>query len=168
MMRRAWLLAGGLALGCTTEGGGSTSTASTGSSSTGGETSSGSSAGASGSTGATGGVVDTCPSRPSGDWNACRDGAALDNSLCEWTESAGKSGTVTCLSPAGGDHNVCGIEACVEDCDCFAPPATGTAVVTCAPILGDGGKACVLYCAGGQICPAGMECFSGYCYWPNG
>lgn len=167
MMWRAWVLAGGLALGCTTEGGGSTSAASTGSSSTGGETSSGSSAEASGSTGATG-VFDMCPSRPSGDWNACRDGAALDNSLCEWTESPGKSGTVSCLSPAGGDHNVCGIEACVEDCDCFAPPATGTAVVTCAPILGDGGKACVLYCAGGQICPDGMECFSGYCYWPNG
>ena len=167
MMWRAWVLAGGLALGCTTEGGGSTSAASTGSSSTGGETSSGSSAEASGSTGATG-VFDMCPSRPSGDWNACRDGAALDNSLCEWTESPGKSGTVSCLSPAGGDHNVCGIEACVEDCDCFAPPATGTAVVTCAPILGDGGNACVLYCAGGQICPDGMECFSGYCYWPNG
>jgi len=167
MMWRAWVLAGGLALGCTTEGGGSTSAASTGSSSTGGETSSGSSAEASDSTGATG-VFDMCPSRPSGDWNACRDGAALDNSLCEWTESPGKSGTVSCLSPAGGDHNVCGIEACVEDCDCFAPPATGTAVVTCAPILGDGGKACVLYCAGGQICPDGMECFSGYCYWPNG
>jgi hypothetical protein len=77
------------------------------------------------------------------------------------------NGTITCLSPQSGGFNVCGIRDCVDDCDCFAAPLTGDAVPSCRVVFGDNGKACVLYCANGQTCPDGMECSSGYCYWPD-
>lgn len=158
-----------LASACVVAGGGSTGTGTEGTAETAsaaetGGTGSGAGTGSSG--GATSQGPDVCPSRAIGEWNACHVGPKVDNSLCNWTASD-KAGVVSCLSPAGGGLNVCGIEGCAEDCDCFAPPATGTAVVTCAPILGDGGKACALYCAGGQTCPDGMQCRSGYCYWPD-
>ena len=55
----------------------------------------------------------------------------------------------------------------LQACDCFAPPATGDAVVTCAAVLQGGGTACVLSCGGGETCPDGMECLSGTCFWPG-
>jgi hypothetical protein len=116
--------------------------------------------------GTTAGVDDMCGSRPSGDWNACFQDGTIMNSLCGWTMGDG-AGSVTCLSPASGGFNSCGIRDCVDDCDCFAPPATGTAIPFCLDIFVDGGKGCVLYCVNGQICPDGMECVSGTCYWPN-
>jgi hypothetical protein len=107
-------------------------------------------------------VDDGCQSYAIGGWNACEVGTLT----CEWMASEA-AGELLCLSPGSGPYNVCGIRDCVDVCDCFAPPATGTAVPVCAAILGSGKNGCALYCAGGQICPDGMECYSGYCYWPN-
>ena len=112
-------------------------------------------------------AVDECPNRPSGAYNQCRTGNSLpDNTKCGWTSDGGPT-SVTCLSPQSGDFNVCGLRDCVDDCDCFAPPTTGTAIAGCREVFGNGGKACVLYCLNGQICPDGMQCASGTCYWPN-
>lgn len=105
-----------------------------------------------------------------GEWNACMDRTgAIDNTLCNWVGDPDGTGFLTCLSaPAkaleGG--NVCVIRGCRDTCDCFDPPATGTAPVVCAPILGDGETACGLDCSEGQTCPDGMECASGLCFWP--
>lgn len=113
------------------------------------------------------GVADECPNRPSGAYNSClNDNGLTDNKLCGWTSDGGPT-TVTCLSPQSGAFNVCGLRDCVDDCDCFAPPTTGTAIAGCRAIFGDGGKACVLYCLNGQVCPDGMECSGGTCYWPD-
>lgn len=118
----------------------------------------------SGSAEATG--SDVCASRPDGGWNDCAPDGPTNNGLCNHVANGG-AGVVTCLSPASGDGNVCGIRDCVDDCDCWAPPTTGTAIATCTVVFGGGGKGCVLYCLNGQICPDGMECLSGTCYWPN-
>jgi hypothetical protein len=114
----------------------------------------------------TAGIVDTCPGRPGGDWNACSVDGVTDNALCNFTMGDG-AGTPLCLSPTSGAFNVCGIRDCVDDCDCFAPPKTGTAIPLCNVVFGNGGRGCVLYCVNGQICPDGMECVSGTCYWPS-
>lgn len=119
-----------------------------------------------GSTGAQTTMVDECTDRPAGDWNACVKNGLTDNSLCGH-EPGGGEGTVACLKPTSGSFSVCGIRDCVDDCDCFAPPTTGTAPALCRQVFGGGGKGCVLYCVNGQICPDGMECASGTCYWPG-
>jgi hypothetical protein len=112
------------------------------------------------------GVADECPNRPTGAYNSCLNNGLTDNKLCGWTSDGGPT-TVTCLSPQSGDFNVCGLRDCVDDCDCFAPPTTGTAIAGCRAVFGDGGKACVLYCLNGQVCPDGMQCSGGTCYWPD-
>jgi len=105
-----------------------------------------------------------------GEWNACVDeNGDIDNTLCNWMGNPDGTGFLTCLSApkmdlAGG--NVCTIRDCVDACDCFDPPATGTAPVVCAEILAGGGTACGLDCSEGQTCPDGMECASGLCFWP--
>jgi hypothetical protein len=114
-------------------------------------------------------TADECPGRPSGAYNACEDANGLtNNKLCGWTADGGPQ-SVTCLGPQSGGFNVCALDDCVDDCDCFAPPTTGTAVAGCRAVYGDGGKACVLYCLNGQVCPDGMQCLPdyGYCYWPS-
>jgi hypothetical protein len=107
-----------------------------------------------------------CSSYAAGGWNQCQMGNVVNNKLCGGEEGSG-AGTVLCLSPTSAPLNVCGIRDCVDVCDCFAPPSTGTAVPVCAPLFSGGGKGCALFCAGGQTCPDGMMCQSGYCYWPN-
>jgi hypothetical protein len=57
------------------------------------------------------------------------------------------------------------ITDCIDACDCFAPPPTGTAVVACDNVLEGGGSACYLDCTTGT-CPDGMECQSNICFWP--
>ncbi len=109
---------------------------------------------------------DACTNRPSGDWNACKDGSGTNNSLCGFVDNGG-DGSLTCLSPQSGSFNVCGIRDCVDDCDCWAPPKTGDAPAVCTAVFGDGGKACILYCLNGQKCPDGMMCNSTTCYWPD-
>ncbi|MDC0666970.1 hypothetical protein [Nannocystis radixulma] len=111
-------------------------------------------------------TADECDSHAIGDWGKCQNGNQIDNTACGWQES-GAAGMLLCLAPTSGGLNVCGIRDCVDVCDCFAPPTTGTAVPVCAPILGSGANGCALYCAGGQICPDGMVCQTGYCYWEN-
>jgi len=116
--------------------------------------------------GTTAGIDDMCPGRPGGGWNACFVDGNIDNDKCEFMSDGGP-GTALCLSPASGGFNVCGIRDCVDDCDCFAPPASGTAIPICSEVFADGGRACVLYCVNSQICPDGMQCVAGTCYWPN-
>jgi hypothetical protein len=118
----------------------------------------------SGSADATG--ADVCASRPAGGWNDCAPNGMIDNDLCGYVAN-GAAGEVSCLSPTNGPYGVCGIRDCVDDCDCWAPPATGDAIATCTVVFGGGGKGCVLYCVNGQTCPDGMECVSGTCYWPH-
>ncbi|MFY0541319.1 hypothetical protein [Nannocystis pusilla] len=106
-------------------------------------------------------IDDGCAAHAIGDWGQCAPGNLAG---CEW-QASGTNGELLCLAPTSGGFNVCGIRNCVDACDCFAPPATGTAVPVCAAILGSGASGCALYCAGGQVCPDGMQCQSGYCYW---
>ncbi len=109
-------------------------------------------------------TTDGCASHPPGDWVACRQGGLTDTGMCGF-EAGQSAGEVACLVPSGGGFNVCGIRECVDDCDCFTAPTTGTAIPSCEKV---GSKnACVLYCLNGQQCPDGMECVSAYCYWPD-
>lgn len=121
------------------------------------------------STGTSAGTVlpNNCENNAIGEWNACKKGPLTDNSKCNWTDNDMTAGEITCVSPSSGGGNVCSIKACENECDCFAPPTSGTAPVVCAPILSGGVKGCVLNCSGSVTCPDGMECLSGYCYWPN-
>ena len=115
----------------------------------------------------TSGLPNLCETNAIGEWNACKKGPLIDNSKCNWEDDGVSAGEITCISPSSGGGNVCSIEQCEDACDCFAQPLTGTAPVVCAPVLNDNVKGCVLDCGSDQICPDGMECFSGYCYWPN-
>ncbi len=65
-------------------------------------------------------------------------------------------------------HGTCTALDCVDDCDCPAAPATGTAESVCGEILGDGGSACFLDCSGAATCPDGMNCIANtLCMWPD-
>jgi hypothetical protein len=105
-----------------------------------------------------------------GEWNSCVDeNGDIDNTLCNWMGNPDGTGFLTCLSAPPMDlegGNICTIRGCRDVCDCFDPPATGTAPVVCAEILADGDTACGLDCSEGQTCPDGMECASGLCFWP--
>lgn len=103
-----------------------------------------------------------------GEWNACVDAnGGIDNTLCNWMGTGGAVGFIGCLNSGDMDGaNVCFISDCVDACDCFAPPADGTAVVTCGPILEGGGNGCFLDCSAGQTCPAGMQCLGQACFHP--
>jgi hypothetical protein len=91
----------------------------------------------------------------------------VDNTLCNWMGISGATGFIGCLNSSSNDGaNVCMISGCEDECDCFAPPATGTAPVECADVLDGGGFACVLTCANGETCPDTMECFDGLCFHP--
>jgi len=113
------------------------------------------------------GSSDLCEVNAIGEWNACKKGPLIDNSKCNWEADGMSAGEITCTSPSSGGGNVCSIEQCEDECDCFAPPATGTATVICAPVLADNVRGCVLDCGNGQTCPDEMVCISGYCYWPK-
>jgi hypothetical protein len=58
---------------------------------------------------------------------------------------------------------------CVDASECPAPPATGTAVVTCGDMDFDPTHdECYLDCSGGQTCPDGQACFNGQvCAFPT-
>ncbi len=103
-----------------------------------------------------------------GEWNSCHDEQGqTDNTLCNWMGTGGATGFIGCLNSAMMDgSNVCFISGCVDTCDCFAPPTTGTAEVICAEILADGGMGCALDCSGGKTCPDGMVCQNDTCFWP--
>ena len=146
------------------------SAASSGSGSGSGSGSAGSDTGTAGSTGmasGSGGTGGACDPVIPGEWNACVDmGGNVDNTLCKWMGMGGATGFIGCLSSASNpDANVCFISGCEDVCDCFAPPATGTAPVVCSEILQGGGKGCALSCANQETCPDGMTCLDGLCFW---
>lgn len=100
-----------------------------------------------------------------GEYNACmEEGGDIDNTLCNWMGSGQSVGTVSCLSGPTEGSNVCMINGCVDDCDCFAPPATGDAPSVCREVIEGGGMACILACDQGETCPEGMTCESGICF----
>jgi hypothetical protein len=146
----------------TTSGGGSSSgTAQPESTSTDAGSSSGM---ADGSTG----PINLCDPVIPGEWNACQDEMGMtDNMLCNWVGMGGTQGFIGCLTSSKmKGANVCFISDCIDACDCFAPPATGTAEVVCDEILEGGGTGCALSCANGLVCPDGMECYTNLCFWP--
>ena len=93
---------------------------------------------------------DVCPDRPAGGYKDCIHGVACDGS------------SATCISddPTDPSFGACSL-SCSGDCDCFATPAGSEAVSTCAAILAEGEKACVLDCSGGKSCPPDMHCEQG-------
>ena len=133
-----------------------------GSSSSGGGVAEGSSSGGSESTG----NPNACDPQVPGEWNACIDeGGSPDNTLCNWMGLSGPSGFIGCLTSSQTEGaNVCMISGCEDECDCFAAPETGNAVVECAEVLKGGGRACVLNCSNGESCPDGMSCEGGLCF----
>jgi hypothetical protein len=73
----------------------------------------------------------------------------------------------TCLEAfAVEGGRVCSLIGCVDRCDCYAPPATGTATVECMENVVADGTACILHCGNGEQCPDGMECSVQTCVWP--
>jgi hypothetical protein len=113
----------------------------------------------------TGDIVSCDPVVP-GEFNACIDeNGDIDNTLCNWMGTGDSVGMAACLTGPVEGSNVCMIRDCVDDCDCFAAPATGTAVPQCREVLADNGMACVLTCADGETCPDGMSCESGLCFY---
>lgn len=129
-----------------------------------------SSSGGGGSTGsdadASTGNPNACNPQVPGEFNACiGDNGNVDNTLCNWMGIGGAQGFIGCLTSSETEGaNVCMISDCVEACDCFAQPDTGTAQVECAEVLEGGGTACVLNCANGETCPDGMSCEGGLCF----
>lgn len=109
--------------------------------------------------------VPGCEQVVPGEWNRCWTGASYDGSLCNWTgDPAGPH--ASCLVAALVENgSVCAIEGCVDRCDCFAPPSTGTATVECMEGIIQDDTACVLYCGDGQTCPDGMVCGYQICVW---
>jgi hypothetical protein len=68
----------------------------------------------------------------------------------------------------GGANGVCGDVTCADASECAAAPATGTAPVACADLVGDGDGDCYLSCELGETCPDGMACqFGLLCMWPS-
>lgn len=103
-----------------------------------------------------------------GEWNSCiAEGGQIDNTLCNWVGMGSSVGMISCLNASSMEGaNVCFIRGCEDACDCFAPPATGTAVVVCAPILADQEMGCALDCSDDKLCPDGMICSDNLCFWP--
>jgi hypothetical protein len=103
-----------------------------------------------------------------GIWASCIDEMGdIDNTLCMWMGTGESVGMVSCLSAASNpDANTCFIRGCKDACDCFAPPATGTAPVVCDSIVEGGEMGCALACGNGETCPDGMECIDNLCFWP--
>ena len=113
------------------------------------------------------GPINFCDPVVPGEWNSCHDEEGMvDNTLCNYVGSGEFTGTIGCLgSGETKGANVCFISGCVDTCDCFAPPTTGTAEVICGPILEGGGNGCGLDCSSGRMCPDGMECIGTLCFW---
>ena len=100
-----------------------------------------------------------------GGFNACLE----NQGQCGWVPGEDPSMQLTCIaafSVEGG--SVCTITGCVDSCDCFAHPGTGTATVECIDGVLEGHTTCVLYCGGGEVCPDGMVCSVQSCAWPPG
>lgn len=150
--------------------GGSTSTGMMGGSTStgmmGGSTSTG--MGGSTSTGMGGGSTTTgaaCNDVPGNYEDCLTDAGLIDTTPCA------APGAVTCLTAGGppATVGVCSVDGCLDECDCPAGPADGTAVVACSDVTGDPANLfCNLDCSGGATCPTDMVCFGGFiCLWPQ-
>jgi len=111
------------------------------------------------------GNANACNPPVIGEYNACLDknGSSMPV-LCNWMGTGASVGYAGCLTGQTEGSNVCMIQDCVDDCDCFNPPATGNAPSVCRETLKGGGTACVLACDEGQICPDAMTCDGGLCF----
>lgn len=102
-----------------------------------------------------------------GEYNACLGGNPPTTVPCTWTPNPEGDGWITCITAAlVHEGSVCSIAGCVDRCDCFPAPATGTATVECMDGIIEDATACVLFCGGGEICPDGMECSYNICVAP--
>jgi hypothetical protein len=78
------------------------------------------------------------------------------NSICGLTALCLNDGAMPTIGVCGEPCNV------VADC----PPAPPGGTVACQDVTTDGSNECILDCAGGGACPAGMTCFGGFiCAW---
>ncbi|MEZ4447998.1 MAG: hypothetical protein R3B09_00880 [Nannocystaceae bacterium] len=104
-----------------------------------------------------------------GQYNDCTDEMGkVDNKLCKYIGTGQSVGFLSCLNSAGVmGASTCTIIQCVDDCDCFNVPPTGTATSVCKPMATDkGDAACLLDCSDGATCPDGMVCDNDTCFWP--
>jgi hypothetical protein len=113
------------------------------------------------------GVPEPCEGSLPGEWADCiDDDGEIDLTPCMLDDGAPGTGTPFCLTSATDPMaGTCTVLSCETDCDCFAMPTTGTAPAKCGAFV-EGGKACALPCGGEAVCPDGMECSSGLCFWP--
>lgn len=112
---------------------------------------------------------------PCGSNEECVDGECVD--VCGGNWGTGSYGH--CLNAYGGfDTNAvcgnnhtcvywnnpitdtaCSSQGCATACDCPPPPGSGNAIVTCGEFTNPVGmNDCYLSCAGGLMCPNGMNC----------
>lgn len=110
-------------------------------------------------------AASACDAWASGEFASCIDSPAY--AACGWTPDGVSPVSLTCieaLEVEGG--GVCALLDCSDRCDCFAPPASGTATVECLDGVVADHTVCVLYCGGGEQCPDGMVCSVQSCVWP--
>lgn len=99
-----------------------------------------------------------------GEFQQCVDASGNSTASCGGPTPSG--GMPTCLlSFFIEGASTCIVTGCVDTCDCFAPPATGTAPVVCTTGIIADDTACVLDCNEGQQCPDGMVCGGNICVW---
>lgn len=134
-----------------------TDTTSGSSTSTGAATSTDASSESSGSSSAdtSAGVDWPCDAPVPGGYEAC---PASDPAAC--------GPPAICLQAYIEGATVCTITGCVDRCDCFPPPASGTATVECMEGVVADDTACILHCGNGEQCPDGMVCSVQSCVWP--
>ncbi len=113
-------------------------------------------------------MIPGCDDVVPGEFARCLDAQGMsDTTLCHWMGGGTSLLPPNCITAAlveGG--SVCSIPDCEDRCDCFAPPATGTATVECLENVVADHKTCVLYCGDGELCPDGMACSYNICVWP--
>jgi hypothetical protein len=116
-------------------------------------------------TGTSGPPAPSCDPVVPGEYNACL--GPQNTAACNWIFDPEATGSLTCITALAVENgSVCTITDCVDRCDCFAHPGTGTATVECMDGVIEGNTACVLFCGGGEVCPDGMECSYNICVAP--
>lgn len=148
------------------EGGPSTSEESTGT--TGGSSSSGSSSSDDGSSSSSS-SGSSSSSSTSDDGSSSSSGGPIDPGYGDCANMPPGSVCLpqeNCLVDGMLMFGVCSDVNCTTELDCPPAPAGGTAPVACVDFTGGGSTECILSCAMGETCPAGMSCFAGeICAW---
>lgn len=106
-----------------------------------------------------------------------------DDSTGDSTGDTTESGFGNCIGDAGGaaclasetcvtddpdlpGWGFCSINPCTDASECPAAPEGGNPTVACTDVDGDQQDECALSCAGGEVCPDGMECVNdSLCAW---